>query len=208
MSIPGIEFIYFDLGNVLISFDHSRAFQQIAELTGISPARAEQVLFGGDLQTRYEKGEISTGEFHQYFCEQAGVEISLDSLCFAASNVFEPLEDSIQLLRTLNQAGHRLGLLSNTCDCHWRFILDDGRFSFLHSSFELTVLSFIEGCAKPGADIYRIAASRANCDPGSILFIDDLPANVEAAQSIGIDGIHFRDFSTLMDELNKKGLVQ
>lgn len=203
-----IEFIYFDLGNVLISFDHSRAFQQISELSGISPANAGQVLFGDGLQARYEKGELSTEAFHQYFCEQAGVEISLDNLCFAASNIFEPLEDPIQLLKTLNQAGHRLGLLSNTCDCHWRFILDDDRFSFLHSSFELTVLSFIEGCAKPGADIYRIAASRVGCDPGSILFIDDLLANVEAARLIGFDGIHFRGFSMLMDELNKKGLVQ
>jgi FMN phosphatase YigB (HAD superfamily) len=129
-----IEFIYFDLGNVLISFDHSRAFQQIAELTGIPPARAEQVLFGGGLQTQYESGVISTEEFHQYFCEQTRTNISLESLCFAASNIFEPLDDSIQLLLTLNQAGHRLGLLSNTCDCHWRFILDDARFSFLHSS--------------------------------------------------------------------------
>jgi FMN phosphatase YigB (HAD superfamily) len=46
-----IKFIYFDLGNVLISFDHSRAFQQIAELTGISAELAEQILFNSGLQT-------------------------------------------------------------------------------------------------------------------------------------------------------------
>jgi FMN phosphatase YigB (HAD superfamily) len=202
-----IEFIYFDLGNVLISFDHSRAFQQIAELTGIPPARVEQVLFGGGLQTQYESGEISTEEFHQYFCEQTRTNISLEGLCFAASNIFEPLDDSIQLLLTLNQAGHRLGLLSNTCDCHWRFILDDVRFSFLHSSFEQTVLSFIEGCVKPGADIYRIAAGKAKCDPASILFIDDKQENVESAQSFGFDGIHFRGFSELLTDLKKRQMV-
>ena len=202
-----IEFIYFDLGNVLVSFDHSRAFKQIAELTGISPARAEQILFGGGLQIQYEKGEITTTEFHHHFCEQARVEISIDDLCFAASDIFEPLDDSIQLLQVLNKAGHRLGLLSNTCDCHWRFIMSDDRFSFLHSCFELTILSFIEGFSKPGADIYRIATNRANCDPGSILFIDDLQENVEAAQSIGIDGINFRGFSALLDELTKRGVL-
>jgi len=207
-TLAHIEFIYFDLGNVLISFDHSRACQQIAELTGISPRRAEQILFDSGVQTQYERGEISTREFHLYFCEQARVEVSLENLCFAASNIFEPLETSIQLLKTLNRAGHRLGLLSNTCDCHWKFCLNDDRFSFLHSGFELTVLSFIEGRAKPDTDIYRTAARLANCDPGSILFIDDKQENVKAAQSFGFDGIHFVGFSELLRELAKRDLTE
>jgi len=203
-----IEFIYFDLGNVLISFDHSQAWQKIAELTGIPPERAGQILFNSGLQTQYEKGEISTGEFHRYFCNQAQVNISLENLCFAASNIFEPLDDSIQLLKTLNLAGHRLGLLSNTCDCHWQFLLGDDRFNFLHSSFEQTVLSFVEGRVKPDTDIYRIAANHANRDPASILFIDDKQENVKAAQSFGFDGVHFQALSELRNELTKRGLVQ
>lgn len=203
-----IEFIYFDLGNVLISFDHSRAWQKIAELTGISPERAAQVLFDSGLQTQYEKGEISTEEFHRYFCAQAQVNISLENLCFAASNIFEPLDDSIQLLQTLNRERLRLGLLSNTCDCHWQFLLNDVRFKFLHSSFEQTVLSFVEGFAKPGTDIYRIAANHADCDPESILFIDDKQENVKAARSYGFDGIHFQAFSGLLNELTRRRLVQ
>jgi epoxide hydrolase-like predicted phosphatase len=203
-----IEFIYFDLGNVLISFDHSRAWQQIAGLTGIPSERVEKILFNSGLQVQYEMGEISTEEFHRYFCQQAKVSISLENLCFAASNIFEPLDDSIQLLQILSQAGHRLGLLSNTCDCHWQFFRHDVRFSFLHSSFEQTVLSFEEGCMKPDTDIYRIAARRANCDPESILFIDDLEENVKAAQSYGFDGFHFQDFSGLLNELTKRKLMQ
>jgi len=203
-----IEFIYFDLGNVLISFDHSRAFQQIAELTGISTERAERILFDGGLQTQYERGEISTQEFHRYFCKQAQVNLSIENLCFAASNIFEPLDVSIQLLQTLNRAGLRLGLLSNTCDCHWQFITNDDRFRFLHSSFERTLLSFVLGHVKPETRIYRIAARLANCDPESILFIDDKHENVKAAQSYGFDGIHFQNASELLNELTKRELMQ
>ncbi len=202
-----IQFIYFDLGNVLISFDHSRAWQQIAGLTGIPPERVEKILFNSGLQIQYEKGEISTEEFHRYFCQQAQLGISLEDLCFAASNIFDPLDDSIQLLQTLSQAGHRLGLLSNTCDCHWQFFRDDVRFNFLHSSFEQTVLSFETGCMKPAVEIYRRAARQANCNPQSILFIDDLDENVKAAQSYGFDGIHFQGFSGLLNELTKRELV-
>lgn len=203
-----IEFIYFDLGNVLVSFDHSRAFQQIAGLTGTPPARVEQILFHDGLQTQYEKGEISTIEFHEYFCSQAKAEISLESLCFAVSDIFEPLDDSIRLLQTLKRAGLRLGLLSNTCDCHWRFLLGNKRFDFLHTGFEHTVLSFITGLAKPDTDIYRMAANEANCNPGAILFIDDLEENVKAAQSYGFDGIQFKEFPQLLNELTKRGLIQ
>ena len=202
-----IEFIYFDLGNVLLSFDHSRAWQQIAGLTGIPSECVEKILFNSGLQIKYEKGEVSTKEFHRYFCQQAQVSISLEDLCFAASSIFDSLDDSIQLLHTLSEAGHRLGLLSNTCDCHWQFFRDDVRFNFLHSSFEQTVLSFVAGCMKPDTEIYRLAASQANCDPGSILFIDDLEENVKAAQVCGFDGIHFQGFSELLNELNKRELM-
>ena len=143
-----------------------------------------------------------------FFCKQAQVNVSLEDLCFAASNIFEPLDGSIQLLQLLRQSGFRLGLLSNTCDCHWQFCRDDARFKFLHSSFEQTVLSFVTGHVKPGAAIYRIAASRAACDPGSILFIDDIQENVKAAQAFGFDGIQFQGATGLHNELIKRETLQ
>lgn len=203
-----IKFIYFDLGNVLISFDHLLAWEQIFRLTGIPPERVEEVLFHSGLQTQYEKGQISTGDFHRFFCRQTGASISLESLCYAASNIFEPIDDSIRLLQSLKEAGHRLGLLSNTCDCHWEFCLGDDRFKFLRSSFEQTMLSFKLGLAKPDTEIYRVAANQANCDPESILFIDDKRENVKAAQAYGFDGIHFQGLSELSDELNDRELVR
>jgi FMN phosphatase YigB (HAD superfamily) len=176
-------------------------------LTGISPQRVEQVLFNGGLQVQYEKGEISTQAFQQFFCKQAQVDISLENLNFAVSNIFEPLGEMIRLLDELQRAGHRLGLLSNTCDCHWQFLLGDDRFKFLHSSFEQIILSFVVGCAKPESDIYRIAAERANCEPSSILFIDDLQENVSAAKLFGFEGIHFQGSSDLIEQLKKTGLL-
>ena len=202
-----IKFIYFDIGNVLITVDHALASKQIAELIGISWRRVEQVLFDDGLQDQYERGEISTAEFHKHFCRQTQTSISVENLCFAASNIFEPLADSVQLLETLKQAGYRLGLLSNTCDCHWSFLQEDRRFRFLHNGIEHYVLSFVAGLAKPDRDIYRLAADLAGCSPGSILFIDDLDENVKAAQACGIDGILFKNLAELLNELSKRELI-
>ena len=65
-----IEFIYFDLGNVLINFDHSRAWQKIALLTGIPPEHAEQIIFNSGLQTQYEKGEFQPKSFTGIFASK------------------------------------------------------------------------------------------------------------------------------------------
>lgn len=202
-----IEFIYFDLGNVLISFDHSRAWEQISRLTGVPEEGVETTLFHSGLQTQYEKGEISTGDFHRYFCRQTGASISLESLCYAASNIFEPIDESIRFLQSLKMAGHRLGLLSNTCDCHWEFCLADDRFKFLRSGFEQTMLSFKLGLAKPDTEIYRVAANQADCDPAAILFIDDKKENVDAAREYGFDGIHFQTLSGLLADLKNRVLM-
>ena len=43
------QFIYFDLGNVLLHFDHAIACRQIGQLAGIPEQRVRDVLFGGDL---------------------------------------------------------------------------------------------------------------------------------------------------------------
>jgi lambda repressor-like predicted transcriptional regulator len=39
------KFIYFDLGNVLLFFDHQRATRKIAELTGLAPELVWQKRF-------------------------------------------------------------------------------------------------------------------------------------------------------------------
>ena len=46
-----------------------------------------------------------------------------------------------------------------------------------------------------------------DCQPESILFIDDKLKNVESAQSCRIDGIHFQGATELLNELTKRQLV-
>ncbi|MGY8768380.1 MAG: HAD family hydrolase [Pirellulales bacterium] len=206
--MTAIKFIYFDLGNVLLNFNHDRGCRQLSELTGVSVERVQEILFTNGMQQRYETGQITTEEFHQHFCDETQTDASLADVCQAASNIFTPMDTTIQLAHALKQVGHRLGLLSNTCDCHWQFCIKDSRFGFLHELFETTVLSYAVGHMKPEADIYRIAANLADCDPGSILFIDDKIENTTAAKQFGFDVIHFQGISSLIPELIKRKLIQ
>ena len=50
------------------------------------------------------------------------------------------------------------------------------------------VISAEVGCAKPGAEIFRIALDRLGLGPGDALFIDDTPGHVDAATALGMRG--------------------
>lgn len=51
-----------------------------------------------------------------------------------------------------------------------------------------TVVSSEEGILKPDPEIYRRAIARFGVDPAATLFVDDKPANVEAARGLGLNG--------------------
>ena len=48
--MSSIEFIYFDLGNVILNFDHSVAFRNAASVAGVTPEKVEDVLVREGLQ--------------------------------------------------------------------------------------------------------------------------------------------------------------
>ena len=54
--------------------------------------------------------------------------------------------------------------------------------------FEGVVVSGVEGVAKPDPVLFRLVLDRYRLDPAATVFIDDSPANVEAAAGLGLRG--------------------
>ncbi|NNC60615.1 MAG: HAD family phosphatase [Erythrobacter sp.] len=69
------------------------------------------------------------------------------------------------------------------------------------------VVSGVERVAKPDARIFRLAAKRFGHSPEAMLFIDDNPANVEAAAALGWHVHHFIDAPTLEADLAQRDLI-
>ena len=70
MSPP--RFLYFDLGNVLLFFDHRLACRQMGALAGVAEETVWQIVFESDLEMRYEAGDIDDREFYEIFCRETG----------------------------------------------------------------------------------------------------------------------------------------
>ncbi len=77
--------------------------------------------------------------------------------------------------------------------------LVEGRFG----EFDVMVFSAEEGVRKPDLEIYRRALSRLGVAAEEAIFVDDILANVEGAQALGIHAIHFTDSATVRAEISR-----
>ena len=205
MTRPPIQMTYFDLGMVLLRFDHGRCCSHLSSLFDVTFDDAHQALFESGLQHSYESGEISTKEFCDALCNRFGKQASEADIRVAVSDIFWMNHPTVAVASQLRAAGHRTGILSNTCEAHWEFVTD-GRFKFLNEYFDEIVLSYEAKSMKPDANIYQVAIEKSGVAAEEIFFMDDRQENVEGALAAGIDAVHFTHGHRLAKQLSARGL--
>jgi epoxide hydrolase-like predicted phosphatase len=138
-----------------------------------------------------ERGECSVQEFERLLASRMrdidGMEVTAAGLLnrmFAAST---PDPAMYRLIRSLRGAGFSTALLSNS----WGYG-DYPRDDF-PGLFDAVVISGEVGMRKPEPGIFRHAAALLGLEPRECVFIDDIAANIEAAQACGMTGIQHTD---------------
>jgi putative hydrolase of the HAD superfamily len=56
---------------------------------------------------------------------------------------------------------------------------------------------------KPDERIYRHALEKLNVRPEEAVFVDDVPANINAAQALGLHGVLFKTTQQTLGELQQ-----
>ncbi len=72
---------------------------------------------------------------------------------------------------------------------------EEARYGFA-AHFHPIIYSHEEGMEKPDPGFYRLACDRLNCAAGEIVFVDDTPGHVAAAEAAGMRGVVFSDTSS------------
>jgi glucose-1-phosphatase len=197
------KFIYFDLGKVLVDFSFEQMCRQMGEAAGIEPRQVQAVLAAG-LQADYETGRLDSRAAHEVFCRQTGTRSDYEAFSRAFNDIFTPIDSMLPVVAQLYRAGHRLGILSNTCEGHWNHCLR--RYAMLRELFSVHALSFEIGAVKPSAAIFRKAAELAGCQSEDIFYTDDMPRHVAGAQNAGFDAVVYTSTAELVKELRKRGV--
>lgn len=111
----------------------------------------------------------------------------------------EAIFDTVDILDQLvSKKQHKIVALTNWS--HETFPVALERFEFLHW-FEGIVVSGEEKTRKPFKEIYETTLNRFNIKAEQSIFIDDNLRNIEAANALGINGVHFKSSKLLIDQL-------
>jgi putative hydrolase of the HAD superfamily len=179
-----VRAIVFDFGNVVGFFDRARAASNLATFATREHelARIVQLLRHPEYEVLYETDRMSSAEILGLMRAELGLAGSDDELAHAFADMFTPNEAVCSLVPALAGRYH-LALLSNTNEMHYRLFRK--QFAFALDRFDHLVASHLVRLRKPDPAIYRLVQETAGCDAAQIVFVDDLPANIEAARALG-----------------------
>ena len=204
MDQGSIGVIFFDLGNVILPFNHYQIAEKLSRFTKREDSQDPKKIFSylfdfeNGAINGYEVGKVSSLDFFKSLKEHLQLTLSFEEFIPIWNDIFwENLEVS-EIIRSL-KGKKRLGLLSNTNPLHFDYILL--KFPVVQI-FDKWILSHEVGFKKPALEIFQSGVEWACVEPEKILFIDDMKSYVEAAISLGMHGIHFTSATRLREELS------
>ena len=111
----------------------------------------------------------------------------------------EAINETVNILESLVKSNeYKVVALTNWSSETFPTALE--RFDFLQW-FEGIIVSGEEKTRKPFDDIYHITLNRFNITAENSIFIDDNLRNIEAANTLGINGIQFKSPEQLIQQL-------
>lgn len=105
---------------------------------------------------------------------------------FSASSTYRLFDDVRPTLLEIEGRGHRLGLISNFEGWLEQILVEQE----VGESFDVTVISGVEGVEKPDPAIYELAVERAGVEPSRCVHVgDSMALDVVPASEVGINAV-------------------
>lgn len=200
MSLPQTYSVVFDLGNVLIDWNPRYLYRKMFE----DPAKMEWFL--ANICTMPWNSTLDAGaSFLDSVTTLGGKHPDYRDYIHAYHHrwdemIIGSLDDTVAIFKELKDQGTKCYALSNWSD--EKFQPTRKNFPFLNW-FDGAVISGQINMVKPDPRIYQHLLEKFQLDPRKTIFIDDLPANIEAAKKFGIEGILFTSAADLKKRLQE-----
>ena len=198
-----ITTIIFDLGNVILTFDSAKISQFIASKSGYPREEVHGFVFGSELEKSLDSGQITLEQLLDSVNKKFSSDISINEFYPVWCDMFTQNDGIEGIIRGLKGNKYRLGMLSNTNKPQFEFVKNKFPAVNLFDDYHL---SFETGLLKPEAKTFKEVIAFYGGEPASLVFIDDLEANVEAARRAGIVALRYVSSQKLLSELTSLGL--
>jgi putative hydrolase of the HAD superfamily len=191
-----VKRIVFDFAGVLFHWQPHELVQRCLPARACDEAAArhwqDQIFQGyvGDWG-EFDRGTVSAATLVRRIARRTGLsEHEVQAVVDAVPAELQPMPHSVALLQRLRDAGHALYFLSNMPEPYAAHLEREHAFV---GWFNAGMFSSRVHCNKPEPRIFELAAQRFQAEPSSLVFIDDVPANVQAARDAGWNALHFQD---------------
>ena len=196
--------VVFDFGGVLFNWQPPQLLARVWPHRATDETVARELVqqffqnYGGDWGA-FDQGLIGLEEVIQRISARTGwPETEIRQVTDAVPAELALQAGTVALIEDLKRAGHRLFFLSNMPEP----FADHLEQSFpLHEWFEAGVFSGRVKQIKPGAEVFGMAVERFGVPAESLVFLDDHPANIEAAKALGWQAVLFKDAEQARAEL-------
>ncbi len=188
MATPKVRAIIFDIGRVLIRIDASRAMKGMAAGLSLSPDELWSAIEKDPRWKDWQEGRIAARDWHLHMKQRFGGSVTFEEFTKTWNLVLDPEPIHPNAMFERLSKNYRLALLSNTDPIHVAHM--ESHYHFL-AYFPARIYSCAVGVTKPNPLIYREAIRACRVRAEEAVYIDDIAANVEAAQRLGMAGIQF-----------------
>lgn len=194
-----IKAIIFDVGKVIINYDHMIAAKKMSKIVGIPATLLKEVLLEEKNVTSFEKGSISEKEFWSRVGKR--IKRKIDGKLFGNlwNSMFSSNKPMEKLVRSLKKH-YKLALLSNIMRSQKDYVCK--HFKII-KAFDVAIFSNEVGARKPERGIYELALRKLGTKPKETLYFDDRVEFVTAARKLGISAFQFKSISQLKKILRK-----
>lgn len=198
--------VLFDLDDTLVHYDHDARVHALAARVGVSPERIEAELFASGLEHDTDLGRFDAQSQADELARRLGVPVALPDCIAARAASMLPFDAVIALAQQVARRA-RLAIVTNN-----GLLIRDHLGALcpaLAPLFAGRVFCSAEfGIGKPEPAFFHHCLERLQLAPAAVLFVDDKPANVDAARAIGLHAHHYRDAAGLAAVLREHDLLE
>ena len=196
-----IRALFWDVGGVLLSnaWDHVERDIAIAHFHLDKPdleARHKQLV------PAFEEGRLSLDDYLERTVFNQPRDFTPEDFKQFMFSLSTPKSDVLEIARALSSQYFSATINNESRELNQYRIQTFGLTDFL----ELFVSSCFVGMSKPDEPIYRLALDLTQFAAEECCFIDDRPANIEAAARVGMKTVLLKDAEQVREELRGLGV--
>ncbi len=182
--------VIFDVGGVLLDWNSDRVLESYYATPAERSAMKQAIFLHADW-LEVDRGVLGEAQLLERIAGRVGRPVpELTGLFAFVRDSLRPKADTVALLKSLAVRGVPLYCLSNMPLEIFSHL--QGRFGFW-DLFRGIVISGEIRLVKPQPEIFEYLLGRYDLSAADTVFIDDYPVNVEAARTLGLHTVLFRD---------------